>query len=212
MLGKKEDWRVNDLTKKSFSRKYKLPKCTTIFNIERNPMQDNLAIPDMLDSVFYYSAMSAEEYWKMKDVTEFTAFFHPKPFDLDKYVNLARVMQYFFVMDDHEECEWGDGGRRAGDSGQLWDQFISCLDLVIDKKSVLPISPVHWKPYIAGFYFGIEEICRDYDQDQRIRLSNTYRLYALANQKEAKLIQQGHVLSSYDELFEVIDIFFIIFK
>ena len=120
MLGKKEDWRVNDLAKKSFSRKYKLPKCTTIFNIDRNPMQDNLAIPDMLDSVFYIRPQ-----WS------------------------------------------GPGG--------------------VGPRAPSPVGPGPDGRTLNGCEFA-----------------NTYHLYALANQKEAKLIQQGHVLSSYDELFEVI--------
>ena len=196
--------RENELAKKELARFIEITDCETMFTIKRNSFQDDSKVREMVDQVFEYSRMSQEQYYKMKDVTEFAAHFHPEVSDLGKYVNLCRAMQYLFILDDHGECDWGEAARKTQESEALWAQFYSCLDLVLDKNAEVKVRPVNWKPYITGLYFAIEEICLQYDHKQRKRLVNTYKDYGLANQEEAHLIQTGQLVENLDQLFKVI--------
>ena len=156
----------------------------------------------MVKKLHEYSLMSEMEYYKVKDVTLFTAHFHPFVTDINKYINLARVMQLFFVLDDHTECEWGDVARKGADSSEIWGQFHAMLDKVVEKDN-LDVTMLKWKPYILAFFIALSELCKSYSLDQIKRLIKTFRDYGSCNQKETELIGKSLLLSTYDQLFEV---------
>ena len=196
-------------TKKVQGRKFEIPVTQTIFSVRRNPLQDDPSVQQIVKKAYEFSLMSKDEYYGTKDVTVYTAHFHPFVTDLTKYSNLAWLMQLVFILDDHTECEWGDVARKRADSSEIWGQFYEMLDKVLE-EDYLDITILEWKPYILAFFIALKDVCKSYSPDQMKRLIKTYRDYGSGNQKETELIGNGLRVSTYEQLFEVFIVFLLI--
>ena len=171
----------------------------TILRYARNPLHDDPRIADAIAQVGEYSLTSGKRLNSINSAVEFAAEFHLFVEDFDKYVTLVKIIVSYFVMDDHTECEWGDGGINVEKAKAIWSQYNEALDRLSDPN----VSMGKWKPYIASFYANMEDALRAYDPDQRQRVVRIFREYADANVKEtrAKVEESVKIL---DRMLEVI--------
>ena len=203
-------WRIEKevlvLTKKKKCRQFPLPQVKSTMRSFRNPLEDDQSVQTMNDLLFEFSQMLPEQFYSFRDGTWFTAYFHPFVTDINRYTLLARLMQIFFVLDDHTECNWGDGSRQCEGTDVLWSQVYEVrIKILSDHGDVdsSDISWFKWKPYVVQLYIALSEMCRDYSIDQTRRLLKTYCDYGKANQRETKMIEAKHKFASTDELLEV---------
>ena len=172
----------------------------TIFEIKSSPFDTDPRIEEWVEQVFNFSLINKARYGKIKGATLYTSYFYSDCCDIKRYEHLVKIIQLFFVLDDHTECGWGDARRNIAMTRQIWNDAILALDKVADPS--LEISMTAWKPYVVYWYIVNKDICKGFQKDSKERFLGYMKDYCKANILESEKLEDN----SFKDMEEMIKV------
>ncbi|XP_054158744.1 uncharacterized protein LOC128957049 [Oppia nitens] len=184
---------INNCDKKLryYPCKYPVPKFTTAFLFSRCPIDitHEHLLRQWADKQFRGSQISAKIYGKLESVSLMPAFILPYCPRVDKYYTMVQMFMYFFILDDHNEEDWGQAIDLVS-CRRVWGQVMALLRSIGTGRSAGYYD--QFRSYVRSGYEIFYEIYRSYNSDQWLRFVQVWDDYCAGNVEERQLFDDRH--------------------
>ena len=177
-----------------------IPNIELNFKFARNSLNIDIEREKWIEWLFPFSGMSRENFDRLVCSTEYAVYFYPFCLDLSRYEMLWKVMFVFFVLDEHTEADWGDGGYNDKATQMIWHQFKEVLDRLSEGNHV--IKDV-WKPYILCFHILMKNVFSNYNDIQIRRAALCWSIYADGSLEENQYKNNKNKVLNFEEMLVV---------